>query len=75
MSVDLVKIPFAVLAGEKWFVRMRSAITLREVIVTDVTAKTVEIKGLGMHDRKERYEHGEVGFIERMPLPKPPSDV
>ena len=38
MNIDLAKIPFA--KGEKWFVRMRSAITLREILVTDVTKKT-----------------------------------
>ena len=50
--------------GETWFVKLPDSKTLTTVVVTDLTAHTVELKTLG--DHKSRYVVEDVQFIEKV---------
>ena len=50
--------------GETWFVRLPEAKALTTVVVTDLTAHTVELKTLG--DHKSRYVVEDVYFVEKV---------
>lgn len=50
--------------GETWFVRLPDAKALTTVVVTDITAHTVEVKTLG--DHKNRYVSEDVEFVEKV---------
>lgn len=50
--------------GETWFVRLPEARALTTVVVTDITAHTVELKTLG--DHKNRYVKDDVQFVEKV---------
>jgi hypothetical protein len=50
--------------GETWFARLPDAKALTTVVVTDITAHTVEVKTLG--EQRFRYVTEDVTFVEKV---------